>query len=487
MLRPSSAGSRRGLPPARLVVTTERLVVGVSGRGGNDRRADCAQSPTARSPGWSAAHRKRSQALSARSKVVASDPPRRGASATDTRSSHRPATRARRRLAKPEARDSRSTTRPCRQLTRLRWPMSDHRWSPAALWAKSSSPSPCTGAEDASGTHRAKDSVELWHGNPKRPIGTASTWKRRWGIEAPNRLRSPFALGRRSRYAVALFAGQLVFALLLFAASVLAGAAARADGRGVTAWTLATMVAALALAARSRLDSDGRISAPNGWRWCGPRFDTGRWRWESRRWRSRPRSCSGRRGGARVPASWSRSPPPSPPTTCWSMQAAKRAWSQQAIRIAMAAVVAVGMTGLLIAPADDRLDIAFESGRPPRWHPPHRSARRTPAPGSAARRAKRRHCARGAARRKVLLARLIDFLLLRIDQFIVVAITGPFGLAYSVAVNWSEISWYVGAAIGQAVFEDRRTLGQRSRPPVLYRAGWILGFTTMVVTIAGSF
>jgi O-antigen/teichoic acid export membrane protein len=174
------------------------------------------------------------------------------------------------------------------------------------------------------------------------------------------------------------------------------------------------------------------------------------------------------------------------------MQAAKRAWSQQAIRIAMAAVVAVGMTGLLIAPADDRLDIAFGV-----W------AAAAVASALTAALVARRHLAarheaetleadtlRAAARRGEgsYLARLIDFLLLRVDQFIVVAITGPFGLGlYSVAVNMSEISWYVGAAIGQAAFEDRRTLGNEAARRILHRAGWILAFTTVVVTIAGFF
>src|SRR5215211_7931685 len=73
--------------------------------------------------------------------------------------------------------------------------------------------------------------------------------KRRWGVAAANGIPSPFALGRRSRYALALFAGQLVFALLLFAASVLAARLLGPAGKGeYTAWTLATMVVALALA-----------------------------------------------------------------------------------------------------------------------------------------------------------------------------------------------------------------------------------------------
>src|SRR5215211_4478884 len=57
------------------------------------------------------------------------------------------------------------------------------------------------------------------------------------------------SLGPRSRYAVASFAGQLGFALLFFAASVLAARLLGPAGKGeYTAWTLASVVVALALA-----------------------------------------------------------------------------------------------------------------------------------------------------------------------------------------------------------------------------------------------
>ena len=318
--------------------------------------------------------------------------------------------------------------------------------------------------------------------------------KRRWGVEAPNRLRSPFALGRRSRYAVALFAGQVVFALLLFAASVLAARLLGPAGKGeYTAWTLATMVVALALAGsipvglgRAYLGSERlalvRTALRHGVLALGVTAVA-----------IAPAILLGVDAVAlvfcilvAVPATVATN------DLLVVMQAAKRAWSQQAIRIAMAAVVAVGMTGLLIAPADDRLDIAFGV-----W------AAAAVASALTAALVARRHLGarheaetlegetlRGAARRGEgsYLARLIDFLLLRVDQFIVVAITGPFGLGlYSVAVNCSEISWYVGAAIGQAVFEDRRTLGNEAARRILHRAGWILAFTTIVVTIAGFF
>jgi O-antigen/teichoic acid export membrane protein len=313
--------------------------------------------------------------------------------------------------------------------------------------------------------------------------------KRRWGVEAPNGVPSPFALGRRSRYALALFAGQLVFALLLFAASVLAARLLGPAGKGeYTAWTLATMVVALALA--------GSIPVGLGRAYLGSeRVGLVR---------------TALRHGALALGVLAMAITPAilvgvnavalvlcilvavPATVATNdllvvMQAAKRAWPQQAIRIAMAAVVALGMTGLLIAPADDRLDIAFGV-----W------AVAALASALTATLVTHRHLGprhekdtlRAASRRGEgsYLARLIDFLLLRVDQFVVVAILGPIGLGlYSVAVNWSEISWYVGAAIGQAVFEDRRTLGDEAARRILRRAGWILAFTTLVVTIAGFF
>jgi O-antigen/teichoic acid export membrane protein len=313
--------------------------------------------------------------------------------------------------------------------------------------------------------------------------------KRRWGVEAANRLRLPFAIGHRSRYAIALFAGQLIFALLLFAASVLAARLLGPAGKGeYTAWTLATAVAALALAGsipvglgRAYLDSERvglvRTALRHGALVLGVVAVA-----------VAPAILLGVNAVAVVFCILVAVPATVVNTDLRTvMQAAKRAWSQQASRIAMAAVVAVGMTGLLIAPADDRLDIAFGV-----WAAAAVASALTAAlvahrvPGARHGRGTLRDAARRGERS--YLARLIDFLLLRVDQFIVVAITGPFGLGlYSVAVNWSEVSWYVGASIGQAVFEDRRTLDDQAAGRILRRAAWVLAFTTLVVTIAGFF
>jgi antigen flippase len=299
-------------------------------------------------------------------------------------------------------------------------------------------------------------------------------------------IKSP-SLGSRSRYALASLAGQLVFALLFFGASVLAARLLGPTGKGeYTAWTLGSVILAVALAG----------SIPTG---------LGRAYLQSERAALLPIAV---RHGALTLGVVALGIIPAillgvnsaalvfciliavPATVVVNdilvvMQAAKRPWSYQAIRIATAGIVVAGMTGLVITSPENPLDIAFGV-----W------AVAALASGLAAALIAYRHL--GARRRRGTLrtfgrlggrsyfANLIDFLLFRVDQLIVVAIAGPLGLGlYSVAVNWSEICGYVGASIGQAAFEDQRTLGRDAARRILYRASWILSLMTIAVAFAG--
>jgi O-antigen/teichoic acid export membrane protein len=294
-------------------------------------------------------------------------------------------------------------------------------------------------------------------------------------------------LGSRSRFAIASLSGQLVFALLFFAASVLAARLLGPTGKGeYTAWTLASVTLALALA--------GSIPVGLGRAYLG-----------SERAALAPVAI---RHGALTLAVTAVAVAPAillgvhaiALTFCVLvavpaivvandllvvMQAAKRAWSYQAIRIVTAAFVAAGMAALVITSPDDALDIAFAV-----WAAAALASGATAVLLAGRRRGPRpeRVTLRASARlgERSYLANLIDFLLLRGEQFIVVAITGPFGLGlYSVAVNWAEISWYVGASIGQAAFEDRETLGREAARRILHRAAWFLAFTSLIVAGAG--
>jgi antigen flippase len=297
----------------------------------------------------------------------------------------------------------------------------------------------------------------------------------------------PAQLGPRSRFALTSLAGQVVFALLFFAASVIAARLLGPAGKGeYTAWTLGSVTLAIALAG----------SIPIG---------VGRAYLRSERTALLPIAL---RHGALALGATALGVAPAllfgvdvaalvfciliavPATVATNdllvvMQAAKRAWSLQGIRVVSAAIVAGGMLVLLIASPEDPLDIAFGLWAAAAVASASTAALITyrylgtrPKPGPL------RAFARAGGRS--YLANLIDFLLLRVDQFIVIAISGPVGLGlYSVAVNWSEICWYVGAASGQAVFEDERTLGHDAARRILIRTAWILGLIALAVASAG--
>jgi O-antigen/teichoic acid export membrane protein len=82
--------------------------------------------------------------------------------------------------------------------------------------------------------------------------------------------------------------------------------------------------------------------------------------------------------------------------------------------------------------------------------------------------------------------RLVDFLLLRLDQFLVIGFLSSSSLGiYSVAVNWSEVALYAGTAIGLSLFEDERTLDQAAARRVLRLSAWLLSGIGVAVAVTG--
>jgi O-antigen/teichoic acid export membrane protein len=322
----------------------------------------------------------------------------------------------------------------------------------------------------------------------ERPPSAVFAPQKRRRFAEWTKLRSLSAnLGPRRRYAIASLAGQLIFGLLLFAGSVLIARLVGPHGKGeYTAWTLGTVTLAIALAG----------SIPTG---------LGRSYLDAER---APLLAVAVRHGVlaltlvaiavvpailfdvdaealifciliAVPASVVAN------DLLVVMQAAKRAWSYQAIRIVRAAVVTGGLAVAAVSGAANALGLAFGlwaagsvvSAFAAGLIAYRQLGTRWP-PGPL-----RRFARRGG---KSYFANLIDFLVFRVDQFIVIAITGPIGLGlYSVAVNWSEVCQYLGISIGQAVFEDERTLDRDAARRILRRAFWIVSLGSIPIAVAG--
>jgi O-antigen/teichoic acid export membrane protein len=295
-------------------------------------------------------------------------------------------------------------------------------------------------------------------------------------------------LGPRSRYAAGALAGQIAYAAIAFVGAVLVARLLGPAGKGeYTAWTLATVVGTFALAA----------SIPVG---LGRSYLSGE--------RAALLPAALRHAAILLPIlAIAAIPPlllgvdPVPLISCCViaipaativndflpvMQAAKRPWSFHGMRIASPAVFTLGMGGVAIAGADDPLNAAFvlaAAGSVASGVVAIAIARRRF--GSRTAGSLRQFSGRGE---RSYLAGLIGWLLVRLDQYVLLAISGPFALGlYSVAVNWSEIGQYVGAASAQAVFEDAETLDQPAARRVLKRAGMVLAAALSLIVLTGFF
>jgi O-antigen/teichoic acid export membrane protein len=271
--------------------------------------------------------------------------------------------------------------------------------------------------------------------------------------------RIPGGLGPRRRFALVSFLGYVAFALVAFAGSVVAARLLGPSGKGeYTAWSTATTIGALVLGgsvpigmARAYLDGERAVLLPamvrHGVVALGivvagvvPALLLGL--------DAVPLvACI----LVAVPAGVLMN------DALRVVQAAKRSGAFNTIRLVNAGIFTGGIALVAYAGAGNPLDLAYVF-----W------AAGSVGAAIVSLRVMRRDRGRlgdGALRplarlgRNAYAALVIDKLLLRLDQFVVIAVAGPASLGlYSVAVNWSEISQYVGHSMGHAVFEDERTL-----------------------------
>jgi O-antigen/teichoic acid export membrane protein len=83
-------------------------------------------------------------------------------------------------------------------------------------------------------------------------------------------------------------------------------------------------------------------------------------------------------------------------------------------------------------------------------------------------------------------ASVADFLLLRCDQLLLIALVGPAALGvYAVSVNFSEVGQYLGNSIGQALFEDETTLGAKAAGRIFRMTALAVGGLCVLVAAVG--
>lgn len=292
----------------------------------------------------------------------------------------------------------------------------------------------------------------------------------------------------RRRYAVVATLGNFATAAVAFGGAILAARLLGAEGKGeYTAWTLASTTGALLVAG----------SAPTGF---GRAYLAG--------YRSGLTKLALRQAALTAPflvlalpmalllgLDWLRvvcCVVVGVPAALFTLdllivlQAAKRARDFQSVRLAQATVVTLGFVLIVAFGPSDSLSWAFAV-----WaaalvgsalvaaHLARRSESATPAGRLPLTPGRVREMGVGSYG-----ARLIDWLGLRADQFILVALAGPTSLGiYSVAVNFSEIGMYFGQALGDSVFEDERTLNRPSVRRIFRRTAILL--TLVAVALAG--
>jgi O-antigen/teichoic acid export membrane protein len=173
-----------------------------------------------------------------------------------------------------------------------------------------------------------------------------------------------------------------------------------------------------------------------------------------------------------------------------AFQAAKKAWSYQATRIVGPTVLAIGLLAFWTSGIEVSVNAALSliaGGSVASLGVAAILGSRTfglERRGLAVLRTRAR--ASWTLGRGSYSATLLDVLLLRLDQFVVLAVSGEAALGlYVVAVNWAEIGQYLGHSIGQAAFEDEATLTDNEARRLLSRAAGAVAALTGVVVLAG--
>ncbi len=298
---------------------------------------------------------------------------------------------------------------------------------------------------------------------------------KRLGLIAPR-------LGVRGSYALKAFAGQIVFSAVAFGGSVATAHLLGPEGKGkVTAWALAAALGSLTLG----------LTIPTG---LGRAFLLGKNHLLS--------SAVLQHGGmsavaGAIAAGGALTLGLDPVAALLFLvvaipagvvvqnaltvfQASKSPWRYQLIRTISVGVFSIGMVGAWLLGAGNDVHLAFVlfAGG---------------ALGAAIAAQVTVHSQfgwyRGWPLRRVaelgrgsFLASFFDWVLLRCDQFVVVALLGPAALGiYGVAVNWAELGQYLGHSVGQAVFEDERTLTTHAAIRIFWRAGAYVGALTVAV------
>ncbi len=167
-----------------------------------------------------------------------------------------------------------------------------------------------------------------------------------------------------------------------------------------------------------------------------------------------------------------------------TLQAAKRAWLFQVIRLVSAAVFSLGALLLLLLRPSVRLDAAYALwGIAALLSLVVAIVIGIASLGRGRARSLREFASLG---RGSYLAGLLDWLTVRVHQYFVLLIAGSYSLGiYSVAVNWAEVVQYAGYSMGQALFEEERTLDSTAVRRILARSAVILIVFSACVGIAG--
>lgn len=302
----------------------------------------------------------------------------------------------------------------------------------------------------------------------------------------PRRLPIIGSLGPRSRTAIVIFAGSLASAGVAFVGSVLAARLLGAGGKGqLTAWTLVAACGTLLLGlavptglGRAFLDGDRRILVPTAL--AHTALTVG---------------FAAVVAGVGAVAGLDLLPllcfvVLAAPASVLAldlqtvMQAAKRGAAYSTAALAAPLVSTAGMGVMLLSRPEHPLRIAYLL-----WAAGAIAASLTAA--AFALRAygwSRQTMLRESLRlgRGSYTVRLVDWLVLRVDQFFVVAFLSSASLGrYSVAVNCAEVCLYAGTAIALSVFEAEGTLDQASAGRIIRRAAWLLSLIGAAVGAAG--